>query len=232
VTLFPKLVAKRVAEDMFPYFENAPASICSKLQSEILAARWMRCCGFPPSIQKKSCLITDGHERPDVVVDRAKFLELMAPLRSRMKIWSAINDFQAPFLGREDRQVVIVTHDECLVYSNDCVRMLWEERDNREMRPKSAGSSLHISGFCCQCCKFITAGEGAQQRKSFHNAQVKTEMVIGLTKILWRSLRKLFPCFKRGLRTVTWYMHLITAPIMASLRLAPCLHQTHSMHMY
>ena len=56
-----------------------------------------------------------------------------------------------------ERKFIKIVPDESIVYSNDAVRIIWDENGHRELRPKSTGRALHVSGFCCCCHGFISS---------------------------------------------------------------------------
>jgi hypothetical protein len=62
----------------------------------------------------------DGHEREDVVAYRTKFLEEMKELERRMVRYEGETmEPIPPALGTGERELILVTHDECIFYSND-----------------------------------------------------------------------------------------------------------------
>jgi hypothetical protein len=140
---------------------NAAPSVCVDT-----ARRWMHFLGFHPVSHAKGYYV-DGHERPDVVDHRTRFLATMLDIETRQGYWTG-NDmeiFNEPELGDRQKRTVLIVHDECIVYSNDCTKIMWEEDGNKVLRPKSNGRSLHISGFCCACHGFLTSVEGKKTYK-------------------------------------------------------------------
>jgi hypothetical protein len=169
-----ELVRQRLREhirSITPKIYKTPTRFMEDLNNEILrtipnapekvslstATRWMRSLGFSPHRHGKNYYV-DGHERPDVVADRnERFLPKMEAYESRMFGWEGENmEIRIdPVLLPGVLPVIIIVHDESIVYSNDATRVIWEENGQKELRPKSNGKSQHISGFCCSCHGFI-----------------------------------------------------------------------------
>lgn len=56
---------------------------------------------------------------------------------SRLEVW--------------DTRHVLVTHDECIFYSNDAQDSMWLEEGETIIKKKGQGGSLMISDFLCAC---------------------------------------------------------------------------------
>lgn len=56
---------------------------------------------------------------------------------SRLEVW-------------DDRHVLI-THDECIFYSNDAQGSMWLEEGESIIRKKGQGGSIMVSNFLCEC---------------------------------------------------------------------------------
>lgn len=79
----------------------------------------------------------------------------MQPVYDKQKRWNPqTNVLENVTLANEEKEIVVVTHDETIVYSNDAKRVCWLQDGQGDLRPKGQGNSLHISGFCCQCHGF------------------------------------------------------------------------------
>lgn len=132
---------------------NAPTKV-----SQSTARRWMQFLGFNAVANGKNYYV-DGHEREDVVQYReGYFLPAMEKYERRMPFWTGENMdvYNHPQGIFPCEQVCInIVHDECIVYSNDATRIVWQENGRKELRPKSNGRSQHVSGFCCACHGFI-----------------------------------------------------------------------------
>jgi hypothetical protein len=129
---------------------RAPNSV-----NEDTARRWMRILGFFPSGHKKGYFV-DGHEREDVVEHRKRFLAEMMHHQRLFSYWEGENmdTHIRPTLMDGEQEIVLIVQDECIIYTNDANKIIWEENSKKELRPKSNGRSLHISGFTCACHGF------------------------------------------------------------------------------
>lgn len=56
---------------------------------------------------------------------------------SRLQIW--------------DNRHILVTHDECVFYSNDAKKSMWLEENEGIIRKKGQGGSIMVSEFLCSC---------------------------------------------------------------------------------
>jgi hypothetical protein len=156
--------------------QRTPLRFMTDLNTELLAAipcaplkvslstatRWFHYLGFYPVRVGKNYYV-DGHEREDVVLDRmGRYLPAMEGYERNMNEWSGENMeiCKPPVLAEGERVVINIVHDECIVYSNDATKIVWEENGRKELRPKSNGRSQHISGFCCSCHGFISCPAG------------------------------------------------------------------------
>jgi len=54
-------------------------------------------------------------------------------------------------LENEEKELVFVTHDECVFYAHDAQGGLWLKDGEQILRKKGQGKSLMISGFMCPC---------------------------------------------------------------------------------
>jgi hypothetical protein len=117
------------------------------------AAAWMQILNFKPTKASKGWYC-DGHERADIVQYRNDyFLPIMEKLENRMT-WYEGADMEneiKPVLLNNEKEVVLITHDESTFYSNEGIRIFWMENGKKKLLPKSKGTSLMVSGFICQC---------------------------------------------------------------------------------
>jgi hypothetical protein len=56
-----------------------------------------------------------------------------------------------PTLEEDEREIVWVTHDECIFYSNDGVNVAWLQDYETMLHKKSPGASIMVSEFLCPC---------------------------------------------------------------------------------
>jgi hypothetical protein len=78
----------------------------------------------------KTSYYVDGHERTDVVAHRNEFLEQMDAIDKRSTQWEdgPANEMEVvipPTLADGEKEVVLITHDECIIYSNDSTKLVW-----------------------------------------------------------------------------------------------------------
>ena len=137
----------RAVNEKFPQL-----SICPRTASE-----WMHRLKFHPG-GLHSTVYKDGHERPDVKVDRSIFIDTMQSLFPRMPI------FEGPDLltvtephalrtgvgatgpGFDDRPLIWFVHDESICDSSGGRKTPWIEEGHPPMQPKR-GESIMISRF-------------------------------------------------------------------------------------
>jgi hypothetical protein len=155
---------------------RAPATV-----SEDTCRRWMIYLGYQPTdVSAKSCFV-DGHERDDVVAHRLRFLDEMYELERRMEVYEGENMdvVVPPQLQAGEKRVVFVTHDESVFYSNDAKKVIWKKEGENELRPKSAGQSIMVSGFVCACHGFLCGMVDGKMVRSY------TTMLPGTNRDGW-----------------------------------------------
>src|SRR5438045_8215489 len=87
--------------------------------SEKTAGIWLKKLGLVPQSRKKG-IYFDGHEREDVLEYRKYFLKEMQDFERLMPTFEGENMEQKnPLLLDHEKLHILVTHDECLFYSND-----------------------------------------------------------------------------------------------------------------
>lgn len=96
----------------------------------------------------------DGHERPDVVEYRNKFITEVATLCERSRIYSGDNleVEEAPKNLGGQRETVFVYHDKSTVHANKRRPVTWMLPTVMELRVKSPGRLIHISDFIVLTC--------------------------------------------------------------------------------
>jgi hypothetical protein len=99
------------------------------------------------------------------VESRVQFLEDMAELESRMRFYSG--DDMSTEIPPALEEAVLVTHDESTFYCNYGRRYFWLENGKKKLLPKSRGSSIMISGFCCHCHGFLSLPDGSKSYQLF-----------------------------------------------------------------
>lgn len=114
----------------------------------------------------------DGHERRDVVKYRSKFLEEMKILERRMTTYEGKKmEPVLPMLGIEERELIFITHDECIFYSNDGKRGIWIHNGMMPLRKKGNGKSIMVSEFISEACGRLQLSE--EEKKKYPNVPAK-----------------------------------------------------------
>ena len=157
VERYPENVMRKLNNEWLSLIPRAPSKI-----SETTAKRWMQYLNFRPEKSGKGYFV-DGHERDDVVAHRKLFLEDFKNIEKRMFSWRGANMTEHDDLPAGVKRSVFITQDESLFYTNDAIKLTWEEKGgtqdgaNKKIRPKSMGRAIHVSGFVCDCHGFMTS---------------------------------------------------------------------------
>ncbi|EFP85140.2 uncharacterized protein PGTG_11309 [Puccinia graminis f. sp. tritici CRL 75-36-700-3] len=140
----PATFQRYVVETLLPRFGIEKNLVRSTI------TRWMVKLGFTPQVYRKS-LYFDGHERPDVVASRKKYIEDYKKYRSRSRTYGGEDlDFSAeidPELLGDNKETVFIFHDESTVHAKERPRLAWLLPGTSEIRSKNAGRLIHISDF-------------------------------------------------------------------------------------
>jgi hypothetical protein len=111
------------------------------------ATRWLHILGYTKQKQKQG-LYFDGHERIDVTQYRTEFLNKMFEYEKFMSYYEGENmDRILPNLVEGEKEHILVTHDECVFYSNDGQRGIWAKNGELPLRKKGNGKSIMVSEF-------------------------------------------------------------------------------------
>ncbi|GBC21156.2 hypothetical protein RIR_jg24235.t1 [Rhizophagus irregularis DAOM 181602=DAOM 197198] len=111
------------------------------------AVRWLHILGYTKQRQKQG-IFYDGHERADVVQYRNDFLKQIFEYERLMSRYEGENmDRILPDLAEGEKEHILVTHDECIFYSNDGLRGVWAKNGELPLRKKGNGKSIMISEF-------------------------------------------------------------------------------------
>src|SRR3954447_22399215 len=90
----------------------------------------------------------DGHERSDVIKYRKSFLDEIYSYEKFMAKYEGENmERIPPTLGPNDKEIILVTHDESVFYSNNGKRGVWAKSGELPLRKKGNGRSIMISEF-------------------------------------------------------------------------------------
>lgn len=114
---------------------------------------WMHELGFRV-INKKKGIFIDGHERPDVVEYRRKFIRRMiacgmlakehAPMDDERQLFP--DDIDSPSSEQRLNNIVLF-HDESIFNSNEDESVQWGIKDQHFVRPKSKGAGIMVADF-------------------------------------------------------------------------------------
>ena len=94
----------------------------------------------------KKDVFIDGHERPDVVEDRERFLKTMKELKPYlvefeedgiMKVKNYPSDCKVG--GNEHRPIIVITYNQSTFSSNDSIRKAWTRIGDTFLQPKGRG---------------------------------------------------------------------------------------------
>ncbi|POW18266.1 hypothetical protein PSHT_05996 [Puccinia striiformis] len=123
---------------------------CNKTISEVTTTNWMLKLRFRPQTYAK-CIYFDGHERPDVIKSRVKYLSDVSQLRKYSQTYGG-DDLETaiqinPVLLQDRKQTVFVYHDESTVHANERPKSTWLLPGCQDFRSKSLGRLIHISDF-------------------------------------------------------------------------------------
>ena len=140
----PNVFRQHILKNTFPSFG------ISKIISCRTATHWMYKLGFKPQEYHKS-LYFDGHERPDVVEARKKYIQDFKMYRKRSQVCEGENlDVSVPvypeLLG-DSKETVVIFHDESTIHAKEKPRLAWLLPGTQEIRSKSSGQLIHISDF-------------------------------------------------------------------------------------
>jgi hypothetical protein len=119
------------------------------------ACFWLRSLGFSFKGKNSSEVYFDGHERPDVVMERIAYVDRMILLRKQMIIFGGV-DMSEEILGEElwlnmsACLYVLVTHDETTAYSKGGLSKGWAHVKSGRMVEKGRGQSRMISAYCSE----------------------------------------------------------------------------------
>lgn len=117
------------------------------------AQTWLNKLGYVYKNVRKDVFI-DGHERPDVVEDRNKFLQKMEELKPYLVEFKKDGTMKEKIYpsdcavdGEERRPVIVITHDECTFSANNRIRKAWTSVGNTFLQPKGRGQGIMTSEF-------------------------------------------------------------------------------------
>jgi len=120
--------------------------------SEETCRKYMHIWGYKYD-EKRKDVFYDGHERPDVVQYRKEWLKRMFNYKQLMKDYNGemLDEIIEPQLQPDEKEHVIITHDESHFYANEGQKKLWIQDGEDILRPKYQGRSIMVSDFLCAC---------------------------------------------------------------------------------
>ncbi|KAI7953739.1 hypothetical protein MJO28_006286 [Puccinia striiformis f. sp. tritici] len=190
----PVSFQKYVCETLLPEF-----GISDRINRKTVT-RWMYKIGFTPTEYRKS-LYFDGHERPDVVEARKRYIADYTKYRQRSRMYD--NDtFETsaavhPEVLGSNKETVFIFHDESTVHAKEKSKLAWLLPGTSEIRSKNVGRLIHISDFILETTgrlklsdeQFQEAQMGAQ--KDLTSADAATVIYPGSTGGKWWDMEQL-----------------------------------------
>ncbi|CAG8725963.1 21008_t:CDS:2, partial [Cetraspora pellucida] len=114
--------------------------------------RWLDILGCKCREYKKR-MYFDGHELEDVVAYRSVFLDRLRTLEQRIATYKGESMIKVlPILNEREQELVFVTHDECIFYSNDRKKRIWVHDVEMPLQKKGNGRSIIVSEFLTEEC--------------------------------------------------------------------------------
>ena len=106
------------------------------------ASEWLHEMGFSHQQFSKGVYF-DGHERPDVIEERKKYLATLSAYEDRM----LVSHCPTPDPDSQIRRVIRVFHDESTFYSNADQTFHWSDGTTQALKQKSLGQAIMVSDF-------------------------------------------------------------------------------------
>ena len=136
-----------------------------------ITERWLHILGYKYEGYRKD-IYHDGHEREDVVTYRKEFLKVMKELEQRMARYKGEEmDTIPPILRPEERELILITHDKCIFYTNDGKKKIWIPDGEMLLRKKGNEKSIMVSEFLSEACGQLKLSEEEATR----NPNIPTE---------------------------------------------------------
>ncbi|KAI0092204.1 hypothetical protein BDY19DRAFT_928836 [Irpex rosettiformis] len=141
----PLKLMKQVNDVIIP---NLGLSLGGSTICEDTARRWLRKLGYERRLVTKSAYV-DGHERPDVVEYRKKFLKEIQYLETYRTQYEGENlDPISPILyGPGEKRHIAVFQDESIFHVGDLTKRVWVRNGRMPLRKKGQGRAIHVSDF-------------------------------------------------------------------------------------
>lgn len=148
----PQATATPGAPQQATSAQGTPQSITIPYKiTERTALRYMRQLGFKFKTYRQGLQYTDGHERPDVIEYRKKYLNMIKALEVTHEPPPLCEDGVPSWHSGKDtaaKKVVFIYHDETIFHANDAPSRGWhDDQGSRELRPKGKGRGIMYSDF-------------------------------------------------------------------------------------
>ncbi|POW23227.1 hypothetical protein PSHT_00407 [Puccinia striiformis] len=158
------------------------------------ATRWMMKLGYRPQEHRK-CLYFDGHERPDVLEARKKYIEDFDSHRQQSRIYEGKNLDTAPPVPPEalvdGKETVFIYHDESTIHAKEKPKSSWLLPGTRELRSKNSGRLIHISDFILETTGRLKLSEEQSQGTTIESGDAATIIYPGSTGDKWWDMEQL-----------------------------------------
>ena len=138
--------------------------------------------GFERTDSGKKGIYFDGHERPDVVQERAVFLQKLHDLETHHLPPPCPSDISPldslpPPVGNfvSSKSLVIICHDESTFQSNEDQRYSWLQEDQHVIKPKSRGSGRMVSDFIDEFTGYLRLSESEYEKAKISYPDITIE---------------------------------------------------------
>ncbi|PPQ84819.1 hypothetical protein CVT24_013253, partial [Panaeolus cyanescens] len=194
--------------------------------SDRTARRYLNHLGYRWSAPKKG-QYADGHERDDVQIYRAKFLNDLKPYQQRMEKFSkeGLPEFGPRAPGRE---VVIWFHDETIFYAHDRRRKAWYHKDaSPKPYAKGDGASLMIADFVSTKFGWLSSPDGTKTARRIlkpgkaRDGYFTSDDICSQAEDAMSILQEFYPEYEHVLIYDNASTHLKRAPDALSARRMP-----------
>ncbi len=142
-----------------------------KIISIRTAERWLHILKYKYEGYQKG-IYHDGHEWEDIVIYQKEFLEVMKELEQWMARYKEEEmDAISLVLRPEERELILITYDECIFYTNDGKKKIWIPDGEMLLRKKGNEKSIMVSEFLLEACGWLKLSEEEATR----NPNIPTE---------------------------------------------------------
>ena len=125
----------------------------------------------------------DGHERPDVLAERERFLDMLDkldPFLVRFDVEGNILPQEYPpncFPGSPiSKPIILITHDESTFNTHDGRRYAWHTKDMPILQPKGRGKGIMVSDFLLPSSRLSASTLSASARLELRIPEFATKL--------------------------------------------------------